>query len=139
MKDKYLVLYAKQEKGAVIIKIVNIPECGGVNKTLVSMPLGNNDDDRDSCFFLTTSSAHHCPEIIDGNDYGLILPISKSYVNEMEYDIMINFTSYQFDSEEEANTYLCNLSKAVKLYNEHIRYKEANDGYIATNEWTVIQ
>lgn len=139
MKDKYLVLKVKQEKNIVIIKVVNIPDCSSVNKTLISMPLGNNNDDRDNCFFLRTSSSYHHPEIIDGISCGLILPIPKGNINEMGYSIIINFTSYEFDSEEEANTYLCNLSKAIKLYNEHIRYKEANNGYIATNEWTVIQ
>lgn len=139
MKDKYLILKVKQEKNVVIIKVINIPECANVNKTLVSMPLGNNEDDRDNHFFLSTSSSYHHPEIIDGISCGLILPIPKGNINEIGYSIIINFTSYEFDSEEEANTYLCNLSKAIKLYNEHIRYKEANDGYIATNEWTVIQ
>lgn len=133
MKDKYLILKVKQEKNVVIIKVVNIPECASVNKTLISMPLGNNNDDRDNCFFLRTSSLSRCPMIISSNNSGLILPGSKDDVNEM------NYASYQFNSEEKANTYLCNLSKAVKLYNEHIRYKEANNGYIATNEWTVIQ
>lgn len=138
MKDKYLILKVKQEKNIVIINIVNIPECANVDKTLISMPL----DDRDDCFFITTSSAYHCPEIINGGVcHGLVLPIPKDYVyiNEIKYDIIINFTSYQFDSEEEANTYLTNLSKAVALYNEHIRYKEADNNYIATNEWTVMQ
>lgn len=134
MKDKYLVLKIKQEKNIIIIKVVNIPECASVNKTLVSMPLGNNNDDEDNCFFLRTSSLYHRPYIINRTiSYGLILPGPKDDVNEM------NYASYQFDSEEKANIYLCNLSKAVKLYNEHIRYKEANNGYIATNEWTVIQ
>lgn len=134
MKDKYLVLKVKQEKNVVIIKVVNIPECASVNKTLISMPLGNNDNDRDNSFFLRTSSLYHRPDIMNGiKSYGLILPGPWDDVNEM------NYAGYQFDSEEEANTYLCNLSKAIKLYNEHIRYKEANNGYIATNEWTVIQ
>lgn len=134
MKDKYLILKVKQEKNVVIIKVVNIPDCASVNKTLISMPLGNNDNDRDNSFFLRTSSLYHRPDIMNGTiSYGLILPGPKDDVNEM------NYASYQFDSEEEANTYLCNLSKAVKLYNEQIRYKEANNGYIATNEWTVIQ
>ena len=134
MKDKYLILKVKQEKNIIIIKVVNIPECASVNKTLISMPLGNNDNDRDNSFFLRTSSLYHRPDIMNGIiSCGLILPGPRDDVNEM------NYAGYQFNSEEEANTYLCNLSKAVKLYNEHIRYKEANNGYIATNEWTVIQ
>lgn len=134
MKDKYLVLKVKQEKNVVIIKVVNIPDCASVNKTLISMPLGNNDNDRDNSFFLRTLSLYHRPDIMNGIiSYGLILPGPKDDVNEM------NYASYQFDSEEEANTYLCNLAKAVKLYNEQIRYKEANNDYIATNGWTVIQ
>lgn len=133
MKDKYLVLKVKQERNIIIIKVVNIPECASVNKTLVSMPLGNNNDDRDNCFFLRTSFLSRCPMIISRNSSGLILPGSMDDVDKM------NYASYQFNSEEKANIYLCNLSKAVKLYNEQIRYKEANNGYIATNEWTVIQ
>lgn len=133
MKDKYLVLKVKQERNIIIIKVVNIPECASVNKTLVSMPLGNNNDDEDNCFFLRTSSLSRCPMIISRNSSGLILPGSRDDVDKM------NYASYQFNSEEKANVYLCNLSKAVKLYNEQIRYKEANNSYIATNEWTVIQ
>ena len=134
MNGEYLILKVKQEKNVGIIKVVNIPECASVNKTLISMPLGNNDNDRDNSFFLRTSSLYHRPDIMNGIiSYGLILPGPRDDVNEM------NYAGYQFNSEEEANTYLCNLSKAVKLYNEHIRYKEANNGYIATNEWTVIQ
>ncbi len=134
MKDKYLILKVKQEKNVVIIKVVNIPECASVNKTLISMPLGNNDNDRDNSFFLRISSLHHRPDVMNGiKAYGLILPGPRDDVNEM------NYAGYQFDSEEEANIYLCNLSKAIKLYNEHIRYKEANNDYIATNEWAVIQ
>ena len=76
---------------------------------------------------------HNYPEIMNGSNYGLILPVPEDDVNEM------NYAGYQFNSEEKANIYLCNLSKAVKLYNEQIKYKEANNGYIATNEWTVIQ
>lgn len=133
MKDKYLILKVKQEKNVVIIKVVNIPECASVNKALISMPLVNNNDDRDNCFFLRTSSLSCCPMIISRNSSGLILPGSRDDVNEMTY------ASYQFNSEEKANVYLCNLSKAVKLYNEQIRYKEANNNYIATNEWMVIQ
>lgn len=134
MNGEYLILKVKQEKNVVIIKVVNIPDCAGVNKTLISMPLGNNDNDRDNSFFLRTSSLYHRPDIMNGIiSYGLILPGPRDDVNEM------NYAGYQFDFEEEANTYLCNLSKAVKLYNEQIRYKEANNGYIATNEWMVIQ
>ena len=131
MNGEYLILKVKQEKNVVIIKVVNIPDCAGVNKTLVSIPLGDAND-RDNCFFLRSYSLYNYP-IINGSDYGLILPGHKDDVNKMDY------AGYQFDSEEEANTYLCNLSKAVKLYNEYIKYKEANNGYIATNEWTVIQ
>ena len=133
MKDKYLVLKVKQERNIIIIKVVNIPERASVNKTLVSMPLGNNNDDRDNCFFLRTSFLSRCPMIISRNSSGLILPGSMDDVDKM------NYASYQFNSEEKANIYLCNLSKAIKLYNEHIKYKEANNGYTATNEWTVIQ
>ena len=133
MKDKYLVLKVKQERNIIIIKVVNIPECASVNKTLISMPLGNNNDDRDNCFFLRTSFLSRCPIIISRNSSGLILPGSMDDVDKM------NYASYQFNSEEKANIYLCNLSKAIKLYNEHIRYKEANNDYIATNEWAVIQ
>lgn len=139
MNGEYLKLKVRQIENIIIIKVVNIPEYASVNKTLISMPLGNNKDDRDNHFFLSTSSSYHHPEIIDGISCGLILPIPEDNINEMGYSIIINFTSYEFDSEEEANTYLCNLSKAIKLYNEHIRYKEANNGYIATNEWMVIQ
>ena len=128
MKDKYLVPKVKQEKNVVIIKVVNMPEYVGVNKTLLSMQF------EDNCFFLRTSSLYHRLNIVNGiKSSGLILPVPRDDVNEM------NYASYQFDSEEEANTYLCNLSKTLKLYNEYIRYKEANNGYIATNEWTVIQ
>lgn len=134
MKDKYLILKVKQEKNVIIIKVVNIPGCASVNKRLVSMPLGANDDDRDNCFFLRTSSLHHCPCIMNGTiSYGLILPGPRDDVNAM------NYASYQFACEGEANIYLSNLSKAVALYNEHIRYKEADNNYIATNEWTVMQ
>ena len=133
MKDKYLILKVKQENNVVIIKVVNIPDCASVNKRLISIPLGDVDD-KDNCFFLRTSSLHNYPEIMNGiKSSGLILPGSRDDVDKM------NYASYQFNSEEEANTYLCNLSKALKLYNEYIRYKEANNGYIATNEWTVIQ
>ena len=132
MNGEYLILKVKQEKNVVIIKVVNIPDCASVNKRLVSIPLGDADD-KDNCFFLRTSSLHNCPEIMNGSNYGLILPAPEDDVDKM------NYASYQFNSEEKANIYLCNLSKAVKLYNEQIRYKEANNGYIATNEWTVIQ
>ena len=132
MKDKYLILKVKQEKNVVIIKVVNIPDCASVNKRLISIPLGDVDD-KDNCFFLRTSSLHNYPEIMNGSNYGLILPVPEDDVNEM------NYAGYQFNSEEKANIYLCNLSKAVKLYNEQIRYKEANNGYITTNEWMVIQ
>lgn len=133
MKDKNLILKVKQEKNVVIIKVVNMPEYVGVNKTLLSIPIGDNDDDRDNCFFLRTSSLYPRLEIINGiKTSGLILPVPKDDVNEM------NYASYQFNSEEEANTYLCNLSKTIKLYNEYIKYKETNNNRIATNEWTVI-
>ena len=134
MKDKNLILKVKQEKNVVIIKVVNMPEYDGVTKTLLSIPIGDNDDDRDNCFFIRTSSLLHRLDIVNGiKSSGLILPVPKDDVNE------INYAGYQFNSEEEANTYLCNLSKTIKLYNEYIKYKEANNGYIATNEWTVIQ
>ena len=134
MKDKYLVLKVKQERNIIIIKVVNIPECASVNKTLISMPLGNNDNDRDNSFFLRTSSLYHRPDIMNGTiSYGLILPGPKDDVNEM------NYASYQFDSEEEANTYLCNLSKAVKLYNEQIRYKNSSVNNMSSAEWVEIQ
>lgn len=134
MKDKYLILKVKQERNIIIIKVVNIPECASVNKTLVSMPLGNNEDDRDNSFFLRTSSLHHRPDIMNGiKSYGLILPGPRDDVNEM------NYAGYQFDSEEEANTYLCNLSKAVKLYNEHIRYKNSSENNMSSAEWVEMQ
>lgn len=134
MKDKYLVLKVKQEKNIIIIKVVNIPECASVNKTLISMPLENNDNDRDNSFFLRTSSLHHRPDIMNGiKSYGLILPGPRDDVNEM------NYASYEFDSEEEANTYLCNLSKAVKLYNEHIRYKNSSENNMSSAEWVEMQ
>lgn len=134
MKDKYLILKVKQEKNIIIIKVVNIPECASVNKTLISMPLENNDNDRDNSFFLRTSSLHHRPDIMNGiKSYGLILPGPRDDVNEM------NYASYEFDSEEEANTYLCNLSKAVKLYNEHIRYKNSSENNMSSAEWVEMQ
>ena len=134
MKDKYLILKVKQEKNVVIIKVVNIPDCASVNKTLISMPLGNNDNDRDNSFFLLTSSLYHRPDIMNGiNSSGLILLGPRDDVNEM------NYAGYQFDSEEEANTYLCNLSKAVKLYNERIRYKNSSVNHMSSAEWVVIQ
>ena len=134
MKDKYLVLKVKQERNIIIIKVVNIPECASVNKTLISMPLGNNDNDRDNSFFLRTSSLYHRPDIMNGTkSYGLILPGPKDDVNEM------NYAGYQFDSEEKANTYLCNLSKAVKLYNEQIRYKNSSVNNMSSAEWVEIQ
>lgn len=133
MNGEYLILKVKQEKNVVIIKVVNMPEYVGVNKTLLSIPIGDNDDDRDNCFFLRTSSLYPRLEIVNGiKSSGLILPVPKDDVNEM------NYASYQFNSEEEANTYLCNLSKTIKLYNEYIKYKETNNNRIATNEWTVI-
>ena len=117
MKDKYLVLKIKQEKNIIIIKVVNIPECASVNKTLVSMPLGNNNDDEDNCFFLRTSSLYHRPYIINRTiSYGLILPGPKDDVNEM------NYASYQFDSEEKANIYLCNLSCFTHYIFSHFSY-----------------
>lgn len=134
MKDKYLILKVKQEKNVVIIKVVNIPDCASVNKTLISMPLGNNNDDRDNCFFLRTSSLYHRPDIMNGiKSCGLTLPGPRDDVNEM------NYAGYQFDSEEEANTYLCNLSKAIKLYNEQIRYKNSSVNNVSSAEWVVIQ
>lgn len=133
MKDKYLVLKVKQERNIIIIKVVNMPEYVDVNKTLFSISIVDNDDDRDNCFFLRTSSSYYCPMIISRNSSGLILPGSMDDVNEM------NYASYQFNSEEEANTYLCNLSKTIKLYNEYIKYKETNNNRIATNEWVEMQ
>lgn len=133
MNGEYLTLQVKQEKNVIIIKVVNIPEYVDVNERLISIPSGDADGG-DNYFFLRASSLYNYPEIcMNGSDYGLILPVPEDDVNEM------NYAGYQFDSEEEANTYRCNLSKAIKLYNEHIRYKEANNGYITTNEWMVIQ
>ena len=51
----------------------------------------------------------------------------------------MNYAGYQFDSEEEANTYLCNLLKAVKLYNEQIRYKNSSVNNMSSAEWVEIQ
>ena len=132
MKDKNLILKVKQEKNVVIIKVVNIPDCASVNKRLISIPLGDVDD-KDNCFFLRTSSLHNYPEIMNGSNYGLILPVPEGDVNEM------NYAGYQFDFEEEANTYLCNLSKAVKLYNEQIRYKNSSVNNMSSAEWVEIQ
>ena len=70
---------------------------------------------------------------MNGSNYGLILPVPEDDVNEM------NYAGYQFDSEEEANTYLCNLSKAVKLYNEQIRYKNSSVNNMSSAEWVEIQ
>ena len=71
--------------------------------------------------------------IISRNNCGLILPRSRDDVDQM------NYASYQFNSEEKANIYLCNLSKAVKLYNEQIRYKNSSVNNMSSAEWVEIQ
>lgn len=129
MTGEYLKLRVRQIENVALIKVVNIPDCAGVNNTLSAMPVDN--DGKMMC--IRTCAPFHHPEIDDTAQHNLILPSPKDDASEM------NLAAYCFESKSKAYQYLNNIVALVKMYNNQINDLKLQTDWGGVKEWNDIQ
>lgn len=129
MNGEYLKLQVRQIENVVLIKVVNIPDCAGMNNTLSAMPIDNDG----KMMYIRTSALYHSPKILDNNNHSLMLPSPK------DDTVQMNLAAYCFESESNAYRYLNNIVALVKMYNSQIdELKPQYDRWGHTSGWNEV-
>lgn len=128
MNGEYLKLKVRQIENVALIKVVNIPDCAGVNNTLSAIPIDNDG----KMMYIRTSALYHNPEILDNNNHSLMLPSPKDDATVM------NVAAYCFESESKAYQYLNNIVALVKMYNSQIDNLEPQYDFGHPREWNEV-
>lgn len=129
MNEEYLKLKVRQMENVVLIKVVNIPDCAGMNNTLSAMPVG--DTCKTMC--IRTCALFHHPEIDDTAQHNLILPSPKDDAT------LMNLAAYCFESKSKAYQYLNNIVALVKMYNNQINELKPQYDWGHPREWSEVQ
>lgn len=128
MNGKYLKLKVRQIENVALIKVVNIPDCAGMNNTLSAMPVSNEG----KMMCIRTCAAFHHPEIDDTAQHNLILPGINDDAT------LMNVASYCFESESKAYQYLNNIVALVKMYNSQIDELKPQYDWSHPRKWNVV-